>query len=223
MSVRVSCKGCKATLKVPDQFAGKKVKCPKCHVSVAVPGNEDGDDEEFVACEVMPDERIKGAPSSKKLKSARPRRDDDDDDDDRDDRRSRVKADPDRDRERARERDRDRDDRRGRFREEDDDDRRRRKSRRDDDEDDRGKRGDFKPCPRCRARGAKRVLWTAWGSFYGPAMFTHVRCPECGYCYNGRTGRSNLLAAIIFVSVPLIGIGAIIGGIIYMLVARGHL
>jgi hypothetical protein len=81
----------------------------------------------------------------------------------------------------------------------------------------------YKPCPKCGGEGAKRVKWTAWGSFYGPALFTHVRCPDCACCYNGRTGRSNLLAAIVFVAAPLVGIAAIIAGIIYMLIQRGRL
>lgn len=217
MPVSLRCKGCKATLKVPDQFAGKKIKCPKCAVSLAVPVQ---DEEEFVTCEVMPDHRIKDAPS-KKTKPTRSRHDEEDDDEeDRDDRRTRIKSDRDRDR------DRDDDRRSSRFREEDDEDRRRKKkSRRDeDDEDDRrGNKGEFKPCPKCGCKNAKRVLWTAWGSFYGPAMFHHVRCPKCAYCYNGRSGRSNLLAATIFISVPLIGISAIIGAVVYMLFARGHL
>jgi hypothetical protein len=48
------------------------------------------------------------------------------------------------------------------------------------------------------------VNWTPWGSFYGPAMLTHVRCPECGYAYNGRTGRSNLVGIIIFTMIPIL-------------------
>jgi predicted Zn finger-like uncharacterized protein len=86
-----------------------------------------------------------------------------------------------------------------------------------------GKPGKYKPCPKCGADGARRVKWTAWGSFYGPRLFTHVACQECGYCYNGKTGRSNLLAAIIFVSMPLLGIVGIIGGIVWMLMQRGYL
>jgi predicted RNA-binding Zn-ribbon protein involved in translation (DUF1610 family) len=77
----------------------------------------------------------------------------------------------------------------------------------------------YRPCPRCGAVGAERVLFTFWGSFYGPALFTHVRCPECGYAYNGRTGRSNLLPAAIFVSVPLVLILAILAGLV-LIVAR---
>ena len=69
----------------------------------------------------------------------------------------------------------------------------------------------FKPCPRCGAEGARRVLFTFWGSFYGTALFNHVRCPECQYAYNGRTGRSNLIPAIIFVTIPLLIIAGLLG------------
>lgn len=78
----------------------------------------------------------------------------------------------------------------------------------------------YKPCPQCGAKGARKVKWTAWGSFYGPALFTHVRCPECDYAYNGRTGGSNLIPAILFVAVPLMGILALIGVIVYIVVTR---
>ena len=67
------------------------------------------------------------------------------------------------------------------------------------------------------------MLWTAWGSFYGPAMFTHVCCPDCNYRYNGKTGGSNLIPAILFFTAPLIGILAIIGAVVYILYSRGHL
>ena len=73
--------------------------------------------------------------------------------------------------------------------------------------------GDYKPCPRCGTSGASRVLFTFWGSFYGPALFCHVRCPECGATYNGRTGRSNLIPAIVCVLVPLLLILLILGGV----------
>jgi predicted RNA-binding Zn-ribbon protein involved in translation (DUF1610 family) len=76
----------------------------------------------------------------------------------------------------------------------------------------------FKKCPRCGAGGAERVVFTFWGSFYGPALFSHVRCPDCGYTYNGRTGRSNLLPAVVFVTIPLLLIVAIIGGLVLILV-----
>ena len=75
---------------------------------------------------------------------------------------------------------------------------------------------DYTPCPRCGARGAERVVFTFWGSFYGPALFTHVRCPKCYYKYNGKTGKSNRMPAILFVSIPLILILAIIGGVVFL-------
>ncbi len=92
-----------------------------------------------------------------------------------------------------------------------------------DEERPRKKASKYKPCPRCGATGAKRVKATWWGSFYGPALFTHVRCPECDYAYNGRTGGSNLIPAIVFVTVPLLGILALLGVIFYLLHSRGYI
>jgi hypothetical protein len=48
-------------------------------------------------------------------------------------------------------------------------------------------------------------------------MLSHVRCQECGYCYNGKTGGSNVVAATIFVTVPLVGILAILGATAWMI------
>ena len=75
----------------------------------------------------------------------------------------------------------------------------------------------FRPCPRCAAEGARRVLFTPWGSFYGPALFNHVRCPECRYAYNGRTGGSNLIPAILFVTIPALIIAGLLGFIALVL------
>src|SRR5205823_13616363 len=77
-------------------------------------------------------------------------------------------------------------------------------------------------CTRCGACGAERVVFTFWGSFYGPALFTHVQCPKCYYKYNGKTGRSNLIPAIIFVLVPLLLILAVIGGVIFLAISLGR-
>jgi phage FluMu protein Com len=201
MTFNLTCQSCKTSLKVPEKFASKKIKCPKCAQVVVVPAVEE---EEEAPVEVMPDVRVTTAPVKKGKAKSR------EEEDDEDDRRSRVRGERD-------------DDRRSRVRQEEDDDRtRKRKRRRDEDEEDEGS-SPYKRCPKCRARGAERVKWTAWGSFYGPAMFSHVRCPECGYCYNGKTGRSNMLPAIIFVSVPLLGILAILGAIFYILRVRGHI
>lgn len=93
------------------------------------------------------------------------------------------------------------------------------RKRRHEDEADEGD-SEYQPCPECGASGATRVKWTPWGSFYGPALFTHVRCPECGYAYNGNTGRSNIVPAIIFVTIPALLILGIIGLVIYMIMNR---
>jgi hypothetical protein len=85
------------------------------------------------------------------------------------------------------------------------------------------KKSKFKPCPKCGATGAKRVKWTPWGSFYGPALFNHVRCPECEYAYNGKSGRSNLIPAIILVIIPLVLILGLIYVIYMILVERGRI
>ena len=71
----------------------------------------------------------------------------------------------------------------------------------------------YAPCPRCGSANAERVVWTVWGSFYGPAMLNHVHCLSCGNKYNGRSGRSNLVPAAIFVLVPLVLIVVIIAGL----------
>jgi hypothetical protein len=89
---------------------------------------------------------------------------------------------------------------RARYDEDDEDDRRERRTR-------------WKPCPKCGAQRSEKVTWTVWGSFYGPAMFSHVRCADCGYGYNGRTGKSNFWPAFFMVLIPALGLVAVIGGL----------
>jgi predicted RNA-binding Zn-ribbon protein involved in translation (DUF1610 family) len=81
----------------------------------------------------------------------------------------------------------------------------------------RRRRGRYAPCPQCGGTDASRIVWTFWGSFYGPALLTHVRCGSCGAAYNGNTGRSNLIAAIFFVLVPLTLIFLVLGLIAWWL------
>jgi transposase-like protein len=49
----------------------------------------------------------------------------------------------------------------------------------------------YSPCPSCGQSNAKKVNYTWWGGALGPAMFTHVKCQNCGTQYNGKTGESN--------------------------------
>ena len=81
----------------------------------------------------------------------------------------------------------------------------------------------WKKCPSCGAQRAKRVLWTFWGSFYFTAIFKHVKCQECGTAYNGRTGKSNLVPALLCVGITLLMIGGIVGAVLWMLHDRGRL
>lgn len=188
MTIPVKCTGCKASLKLREEYAGKKVKCPRCQTVLIVPELEEAaaeaiaEEEEEDRIQPSPQERpgrTRRVQREQPTTSKRPRREDPDDRDD-DEQPSRTKK------------------KKG------------------------GKESKYKPCPKCGAEGATRVKWTAWGSFYGPALFTHVCCPDCGNCYNGKTGRSNALAATLFVSIPLLGIAGIIGAVIYIVVLRGY-
>jgi hypothetical protein len=87
----------------------------------------------------------------------------------------------------------------------------------DDEDEEYGIGSSYRRCPRCGAGGAQRVIFTFWGSFYGPALLCHVRCPECRCAYNGRTGRSNFIPALAFVLVPLLLILGILGGLAFVL------
>jgi DNA-directed RNA polymerase subunit M/transcription elongation factor TFIIS len=197
MTIKINCPSCEATFQVREQYAGKKMKCPKCSAVVTVPSAEP---EEEDAIQTAPAaRRTNVAAGDPELLNPEPET-------------ARTRACPECGKqisatattcrfcktllEPAEDE--------GEADEERDEEPERRRSK-------------FKPCPRCGARGAKRVLWTPWGSFYGPAMFTHVRCPECGYGYNGKTGGSNLIPAIIFVTVPLIGIILILVGLGFVL------
>src|SRR5206468_3858734 len=75
MPVSLTCSGCKVTLKVRDELAGKKVKCPRCSTLLVVP--KPGDDD-LAPVEVVRDDRISSKPPKKKTS---PRRDEEDEDD----------------------------------------------------------------------------------------------------------------------------------------------
>lgn len=164
MLTKMNCPGCQTPLRLRDDMAGKKIKCPRCAKVVAVPAAE------VEALEEVGDENITAAspaPKSAKKTSA-----------------ARRDAEIDEERE--------------------------------------VKRSKYKPCPRCGEEEAKRVKWTPWGSFYGPALFTHVRCTACGYAYNGKSGGSNLIPAIIFVTIPLLIILAILGVLAWFIHSKGY-
>ncbi|MBY0526081.1 MAG: hypothetical protein K2R98_21985 [Gemmataceae bacterium] len=190
MPVVINCPSCKATLRAPDEWAGKKTRCPKCKSVIDVPAiKKKPPEEDFEEVEVVEEPEEKAKPASAagdpfdfdgSAEEPKPKR--------------KGKAAP-----KVREEE-----------EEEEEEERRPK-----------KKGKYKPCPQCDSGGAKRVKYTMWGSFYGPILFTHVRCPECGYCYNGKTGRSNLVPAILFVTIPAILIVALLIFIVVTLEQKG--
>ncbi|MFT3685928.1 MAG: hypothetical protein QM783_13575 [Phycisphaerales bacterium] len=72
----------------------------------------------------------------------------------------------------------------------------------------------YAPCPRCAAARAKPVMFTWWGGLLGPKLFTHVRCEGCGVAYNGKTGRSNTTAIVIY---------SVVGGMVAIVIGAALL
>ena len=121
----IKCPGCAAKLRVRPEFAGKRIKCPRCKTAISIPAGIAKEVKAVPAdVEPEPEEQVTAQKPKKKLRV--PVIEDQPDDvaegDDLED----APA--------------------------------------------------FKPCPRCGGKRPKRVTWTAWGSFYGPALFNHVRC-----------------------------------------------
>ena len=71
----------------------------------------------------------------------------------------------------------------------------------------------YAPCPQCGSTNAAKVKYTWWGGALGPAMFTHVKCNNCGTQYNGKTGKSNQNSIIIYVLTTFVLGFCICGGI----------
>jgi ribosomal protein S27E len=199
MPIQVNCKSCKAKLKLGDHLAGKKIKCPKCATVLLVPKPEDEEERE---------QRFSEAPIASPKKKAKIAVDEDEEDQDERPRGKKDRA-PVKDGFKSTKA-------RNRQVEDDDDDDAPRKKKK-------GKKTKYQDCPQCGASDPARVLWTPWGSFYGPAMLSHVRCTECNHHYNGRTGGSNTLGIVVFVTMPLIGIICLIGAIFYVLYTRNYL
>jgi phage FluMu protein Com len=86
-----------------------------------------------------------------------------------------------------------------------------------------GRRSRYVPCPNCDAPNPKKIKMTWWGSFYGAALFHVVRCRECGYSYNGRSGGSLVIPMVFFTVIPAIGIAAVLGLIVYLLKIKNYL
>jgi predicted nucleic-acid-binding Zn-ribbon protein len=59
----------------------------------------------------------------------------------------------------------------------------------------------YAPCPKCRQTNAEKVSFTWWGGIVGPKMLTHVKCPDCGEKYNGKTGKDNTTGIVVYMVV----------------------
>src|SRR3954454_18274182 len=105
MSYPLTCPGCRATLRVRVELAGKTVKCPRCAQTIPVPAREELTSRKAGAVVKTAEDSPGG--QGRPEAEGRPA-------------------------------------------------------------------SEYKPCPRCGAVGAERVRRTAWGSFYGPALFSHV-------------------------------------------------
>lgn len=156
MPLEFNCPMCKAALRVKDEHAGKKMKCPKCAKVVSIPAAEEEVIEEV---DVVEDEAAApagaGSPFAFEGDEAPPAKQG-----------APQRLAPERPR---------------------------------------GKTwGKYMPCPNCRGREARRVMWTWWGSFYGPKLFTHVRCIDCGTSFNGKSGDTNVIPAVLIPSTCLV-------------------
>jgi DNA-directed RNA polymerase subunit RPC12/RpoP len=191
MTATMNCPGCQATLRLRDDMAGKKIKCPRCAQLIAVPAREGATAAEAAPGGEVAAEAITLEPEGAKAEPTATRR---------------CPACGERIAVTARQ---------CRYCQADVAEAERA-------EPPAERRSKYKPCPRCGEEGAKRVKFTFWGSYYGTALFNHVRCPACGYKYNGKTGRSNILPAIVFVTVPLLGILALIGWALWYIHKQGY-
>ena len=62
---------------------------------------------------------------------------------------------------------------------------------------------EYAPCPKCGSTEADKVGFTWWGGVLGPRLLSHVKCRQCGTGYNGKTGKSNTPAILIYSLVVL--------------------
>lgn len=53
-------------------------------------------------------------------------------------------------------------------------------------------------CPKCGSKIISKVRYTWWGGLLGPRLLHHTKCETCGYRFNGKTGKSNTTAIIIY-------------------------
>lgn len=57
-------------------------------------------------------------------------------------------------------------------------------------------------CPGCKQDIVPTpITFTWWGGVLGPRLLSHVQCPGCTTRFNGKTGRPNTDAIIVYMAV----------------------
>ncbi|HTN74418.1 MAG TPA: hypothetical protein VL096_04195 [Pirellulaceae bacterium] len=74
----------------------------------------------------------------------------------------------------------------------------------------------FAPCPKCGCTYATKVSFTWWGGLVGPALLSHVTCQQCRTAYNGKSGKSNDTAIMVYFLVTFVLALAIGGATIFL-------
>jgi hypothetical protein len=64
-------------------------------------------------------------------------------------------------------------------------------------------------CPKCGNPEYSKIYWTFWGGMVGPLILNHVACRSCSTTYNSKTGKSNNTAIAIYLIVSLVIGGAL--------------
>jgi phage FluMu protein Com len=187
--IQLKCTHCgKDKITAPDSMAGKNARCPACKKILQIPAPEE---ETVTALEVVDedDEEVKPA----KRVTRRPARDavtakagvrrgqaaDEDEEDDIPE----VEA------------------------AEDDDEEEERRPRKKKRKRRRGPRGSYADCPQCGSPGqATKVIYTWWGGFLGPLIFSLVQCEHCGAQYNGTSGSDSSTGIMVWKVLSVISI-----------------
>ena len=84
---------------------------------------------------------------------------------------------------------------------------------------------DLVPCPKCGSSNVKKVGYTWWGGAIGPRLMNHTKCNNCGATYNGKSGKPNTNAIILYnvVILSLCFFGLCVMTAIYMAVVNSAL
>ncbi len=78
----------------------------------------------------------------------------------------------------------------------------------------------YAPCPQCGGTNAEKVRFTWWGGVLGPKILTHVKCPQCGKAFNGKSGKDNTTGIVIYSAVVAV---VILGMVVVMFAALAML